>query len=92
VSTSEVTAHVGAVCTLNAVVHLAMDPIMKADMKEQAVFEATPAQPTLTEDEPVPSRLFAPSELIPTHAEKEVQKQWDALPKSHAKSVGTSAN
>jgi hypothetical protein len=52
VSTSEVTAHVGAVCTLNAVVHLAMDPIMKADMKEQAVFEATPAQPTLTEDEP----------------------------------------
>ena len=37
---------------MNAVVHLAMDPIMKADMKEQAVFEATPAQPTLTEDEP----------------------------------------
>jgi hypothetical protein len=29
-----------------------MDPIMKADMKEQAVFEATPAQPGLTEDEP----------------------------------------
>jgi mycofactocin precursor len=51
VSTSEVTAHVGAVCTLNAVVHLAMDPIMEADMKEQAVFEAAPAQPTLAEDE-----------------------------------------
>src|SRR6478752_5759106 len=31
----------------------------------------------LTEDEPVPSRIFAPSGLIPTHAEKEVQKQWD---------------
>jgi carbon starvation protein len=43
----------------------------------------------LTEDEPVPSRLFAPSGLIPTKAEREVQKQWDALPKSHAKSVGT---
>ena len=46
----------------------------------------------LTEDEPVPSRLFAPSGLIPTHAEREVQKQWDALPKSHAKSVGTGAH
>ncbi len=46
----------------------------------------------LTEDEPVASRLFAPSGLIPTHAEREVQKQWDALPKSHAKSVGTGAH
>jgi carbon starvation protein len=46
----------------------------------------------LTEDEPVPSRIFAPSGLIPTHVEREVQKQWDALPKSQAKSVGTSAN
>jgi carbon starvation protein len=46
----------------------------------------------LTEDEPVPSRLFAPSGLIPTHGEKEVQKQWDALPKSHARSVGTGAH
>ena len=43
----------------------------------------------LTEDEPVPSRIFAPSSLIPTAAEKEVQKQWDALPSSHARSVGT---
>ncbi len=46
----------------------------------------------LTEDEPVPSRIFAPSGLIPTHAEREVQKQWDALPKSHARSVGTGAH
>ena len=46
----------------------------------------------LTEDEPVPSRLFAPSGLIPTKAEREVQKQWDALPKSHARSVGTGAH
>ena len=46
----------------------------------------------VTEDEPVPSRIFAPSGLIPTKAEKEVQKQWDALPKSHAKSVGTGAH
>src|SRR5262249_32449081 len=38
----------------------------------------------LTEDEPVPSRIFAPSGLIPTKAEREVQKQWDELPKSHA--------
>ncbi len=43
----------------------------------------------LTEDEPVPSRIFAPSGLIATAAEKEVQKQWDALPRSHAKSIGT---
>jgi carbon starvation protein len=46
----------------------------------------------LTEDDPVPSRIFAPSGMIPTAAEKEVQSQWDALPKSHAKSVGTSAH
>jgi carbon starvation protein len=46
----------------------------------------------LTEDEPVASRLFAPSGLIPSKAEKEVQKQWDALPKSHARSVGTGAH
>jgi carbon starvation protein len=45
----------------------------------------------LTEDEPVPSRLFAPSGLVPTKAEREVQKQWDAQPKSHTKSVGTGA-
>jgi carbon starvation protein len=45
-----------------------------------------------TEDEPVPSRIFAPSGLIPTRVEREVQKQWDALPQSHARSVGTSAN
>jgi carbon starvation protein len=46
----------------------------------------------LMEDEPVPSRIFAPSGLIPTHAEREVQKQWDALPSSQTKSVGTTAN
>jgi carbon starvation protein len=46
----------------------------------------------LTEDEPVPSRIFGPSGLIATHNEREVQKQWDALGKSHAKSVGTSIN
>jgi carbon starvation protein len=45
----------------------------------------------LSEDDPAPSRIFAPSGMIPTKAEKEVQKQWDALPKSHAKSVGTGA-
>ena len=46
----------------------------------------------LTEDEPVPSRIFAPSGLIPTKPEREVQKQWDALPNSHARSVGTGAH
>jgi carbon starvation protein len=46
----------------------------------------------LTEDEAVPSRLFAPSGLIPSATEREVQRQWDALPKSSAKSVGTAAH
>ena len=46
----------------------------------------------LTEDEPVPSRIFAPSGLIPTQKEREVQKQWDALSPSHARSVGTGAH
>ncbi|RAV14591.1 carbon starvation protein A [Mycolicibacterium sp. GF69] len=49
------------------------------------------ALPT-TEDEPVPSRIFGPAGLITTKPEKEVAKQWDALPKSHAKSVGTGAH
>lgn len=44
----------------------------------------------LSEDEPAPSRIFAPSGMIPTSAEKEVQKQWDDLPRSAATSVGTS--
>ncbi|MFZ0834271.1 MAG: carbon starvation CstA 5TM domain-containing protein, partial [Mycobacterium sp.] len=46
----------------------------------------------LSEDEPVPSRFFAPSGLIPSAKEREVQRQWDALPISSAKSVGTSAH
>ncbi len=45
--------------------------------------------PPLAEEQPVPSRLFAPSGLIVSAAEKEVQEQWDALPASHARSVGT---
>ena len=34
----------------------------------------------LTEDEPVPSKRFAPAGMIPTAAEREVQRQWDELP------------
>jgi carbon starvation protein len=45
----------------------------------------------LTEDEPVPSRLFGPSGMIPTANEREVQRQWDAQAKSPANSVGTGA-
>ncbi|CQD09726.1 carbon starvation protein A [Mycobacterium lentiflavum] len=32
----------------------------------------------LTEDDPVPSKMFAPSGLIATPAEREVQQQWQA--------------
>jgi carbon starvation protein len=32
----------------------------------------------LAEDEPVPSKRFAPAGLIPTAGERELQKQWDA--------------
>lgn len=50
----------------------------------------------LTEDEPVPSRMFAPSGMFATAAEKEVQKQWDAVPKEHAghsaRSAGTGSH
>jgi len=48
--------------------------------------------PPLPEDPPVPSRIFAPTGMIPTAAEKEVQRQWDELPDSHARSVGTAAH
>ena len=37
---------------------------------------------------PVPSRTFGPSRLFATSAEKEVQKQWDALADSATRSVG----
>jgi carbon starvation protein len=33
----------------------------------------------LTEDEPLPSKLFAPSGLVPTASERKVQRQWDVL-------------
>jgi carbon starvation protein len=46
----------------------------------------------LSADDPVPSRLFAPSGMIPTKAEKGVQKQWDELPSSRVRSVGTGAH
>ncbi|WP_059021120.1 carbon starvation CstA family protein [Mycobacterium sp. M26] len=46
----------------------------------------------LAEETPVPSKIFGPSSLIATAAEKEVAKQWDALPAPHAKSVGISAH
>ena len=46
----------------------------------------------LSEDDAVPSHIFAPSGMIPTTAEKEVQKQWDELPKSATRSVGTGAH
>ncbi|ORB32396.1 carbon starvation CstA family protein [Mycolicibacterium parafortuitum] len=45
----------------------------------------------LSEDDPVPSRMFAPSGMLMTSAEKEVQKQWDARPKTPAGSSATSA-
>ncbi|KDE98220.1 carbon starvation protein CstA [Mycolicibacterium aromaticivorans JS19b1 = JCM 16368] len=48
--------------------------------------------PPLSDDTAVPSKIFGPSGLISTSAEKEVQKEWDALPAQHAKSVGTSAH
>lgn len=38
----------------------------------------------LSEDDPVPSRIFAPSGMLMTSAEKGVQKQWDARAKAHA--------
>ncbi|MGE2730938.1 carbon starvation CstA family protein [Mycolicibacterium vaccae] len=34
----------------------------------------------LAEEKPIPSKIFAPAGLIMTKPEKEVQKQWDALP------------
>ncbi|MGP4058637.1 carbon starvation CstA family protein [Mycobacterium sp. 4D054] len=44
-----------------------------------------------SEDAPLPSRMFAPSGMVMTSAEKEVQKQWDALPRPHAKPSAASA-
>jgi carbon starvation protein len=46
----------------------------------------------LAVETPIPSKLFGPSHLIATPVEKEVEKQWDVLPQSAARSVGTSAH
>jgi carbon starvation protein len=45
----------------------------------------------LTEEEPVPSKIFGPSGLVTTANEREVQRQWDEYDKPQAKSVGTAA-
>jgi carbon starvation protein len=42
----------------------------------------------LTEDEPVPSKRFAPSGLIATGEERQVQREWDALAAATTKSAG----
>ncbi|MGE0218120.1 carbon starvation CstA family protein [Mycolicibacterium sp.] len=44
----------------------------------------------LSEDVPVPSRMFAPSGMFLTSAEKEVSKQWDGRATAHAGSSATS--
>jgi mycofactocin precursor len=41
----------------NTVVQLATDATMEAGVKEQAVFERAPAEPTLTEGEPARESL-----------------------------------
>lgn len=50
----------------------------------------------LAEEDPVPSKIFGPASLIATPAEREVQREWDALASSEAgsgaRSVGTSAH
>ena len=43
----------------------------------------------VTEDDPVSSKLFAPSGLIATASERQVQKQWDQLSTSATGSIGT---
>jgi carbon starvation protein len=43
----------------------------------------------LAEDDPVPSKRFAPVGMIPTAAERELQKQWDEHPASTAEVART---
>jgi carbon starvation protein len=42
----------------------------------------------LTEDEPVPSKRFAPSGLVATAAERKLQSRWDALSASGTEPTG----
>ncbi|VBA49488.1 Carbon starvation protein A [Mycobacterium attenuatum] len=44
----------------------------------------------LAEDDPVPSKLFAPAGLIPTAAERELQRKWREWPTAAPKSAGVS--
>jgi carbon starvation protein len=43
----------------------------------------------LTEDDPVPSRRFAPSGMISNASERELQKQWDELSLTPARQSGS---
>ncbi len=45
----------------------------------------------LTEDDPVPSKMFAPSGMIATAGERHVQRQWLASPASRSLSIYTAA-
>ena len=42
----------------------------------------------LAEDDPVPSRIFAPTGMFATRAEKEVQRQWTEFSRSRVEPVG----
>ena len=42
----------------------------------------------LAEDDPVPSKMFAPSGLVPTTAERKLQSRWDALSASGTEPTG----
>jgi carbon starvation protein len=42
-----------------------------------------------TEDDPVPSMIFAPSGMIPSAGEREVQRQWDALLRQSTRNSAT---
>jgi carbon starvation protein len=50
-------------------------------------FKAIRGSAPLTEDDPVPSRRFAPAGMLPTSAERELQKQWDTRPTSSTSST-----
>ncbi|CAN5674405.1 hypothetical protein BH09ACT8_BH09ACT8_40020 [soil metagenome] len=46
----------------------------------------------LSEDETLPSRLFAPWGTVRPPPKERVQKKWDALTNSAAKSIGSEAH
>lgn len=68
-------------CTLSAIFAMVVVVVFAAGIIMAVKVIRGSGRPS-SEDDPVSSKRFAPAGLIPTAAERDVQSQWDALPRN----------